>query len=335
MRERRRDKKNEQVKIELRIAFPSPFLKDESERKVEGKKNEINPKIKQKIGKEIVDKIQNLGLLYDKFVPLIKKGNSWEPLTTEKELFLSAITEGWKCGEKHLPDLQARLDAQKKDLEELGYICFVDKFFTTDSRLVIGLGSESVLETSLTFHKVWGVPYIPSTALKGVTRMVAFWEMAKGDKMDEELLNAPLEKLIKEKCSDEKLWKFKYIFGAPDFKGLVLFLDAYPRKFELEVDIINVHYPEYYSGRREKAEDYENPNPIFFLTCARGSTFRIVVLLDEQRYEEAKGGLPKEALPLPTEEEIKNRIEEWVKTALEEFGVGAKTRLGYGIGKLL
>src|SRR5207237_557288 len=36
-------------------------------------------------------------------------------------------------------------------------------------RMIIGLGGENVLETGLTLHHIYGVPYIPATALKGLT----------------------------------------------------------------------------------------------------------------------------------------------------------------------
>src|SRR5690348_13694917 len=35
-------------------------------------------------------------------------------------------------------------------------------------RMVVGLGSESVLETSICLHRTYGVPYIPGSALKGL-----------------------------------------------------------------------------------------------------------------------------------------------------------------------
>lgn len=37
-------------------------------------------------------------------------------------------------------------------------------------RLIVGLGAESVLETGITLNKVYGVPVIPGSALKGLTR---------------------------------------------------------------------------------------------------------------------------------------------------------------------
>src|SRR5437588_10451823 len=40
-------------------------------------------------------------------------------------------------------------------------------------RMVVGLGSESVLEASICLHRTYGVPYIPGSALKGLAASYA------------------------------------------------------------------------------------------------------------------------------------------------------------------
>src|SRR5207302_10163433 len=55
-------------------------------------------------------------------------------------------------------------------------------------RMIIGLGDESVLETAITLHRTYGVPYIPGSALKGLAaayvrqRLGEAWQ--KGSKVD-------------------------------------------------------------------------------------------------------------------------------------------------------
>lgn len=46
-------------------------------------------------------------------------------------------------------------------------------------RFVIGLGQESALETGFTFHHVYGFPYLPGSALKGLTQTYALWLVAE------------------------------------------------------------------------------------------------------------------------------------------------------------
>src|SRR5206468_143499 len=44
---------------------------------------------------------------------------------------------------------------------------------TVRGRMVVGLGAENVLETAVTLHHTYGVPYIPGSALKGLTAAYA------------------------------------------------------------------------------------------------------------------------------------------------------------------
>src|SRR5205823_13656006 len=37
-----------------------------------------------------------------------------------------------------------------------------------NGRMIVGLGSESVLEASISLHRTYGIPYIPGSALKGL-----------------------------------------------------------------------------------------------------------------------------------------------------------------------
>jgi CRISPR-associated protein Cmr6 len=46
-------------------------------------------------------------------------------------------------------------------------------------RLAVGLGRENALETGFTFHRLYGFPYIPGSALKGLTQAWALWQVAE------------------------------------------------------------------------------------------------------------------------------------------------------------
>ncbi|MEO0224185.1 MAG: type III-B CRISPR module RAMP protein Cmr6 [candidate division WOR-3 bacterium] len=202
---------------------------------------------------------------------------------------------------------------------------------STQSRLIIGLGSQHVLETSITLHHILGVPYIPGSALKGVCRAVAFWKLAesKGIQIQEEFY----KELVKD---DEEILKYQLLFGAQNFKGLLLFLDAYPTENNSQIfdlDIMNVHYPSYYEGKSAPG-DWENPRPIFFLVVKEGVEFQFNVLFDDFRWEKIKDNF-SEKVKNCVEDLIRNQkfFGEILKEALCEFGVGSKTRLGYGLFK--
>lgn len=53
------------------------------------------------------------------------------------------------------------------------------KSLTAESRLIIGLGAQNTLETGITLHPIYGVPYIPGSALKGMARSAAIYELAR------------------------------------------------------------------------------------------------------------------------------------------------------------
>ena len=271
---------------------------------------------------------ENIGLILTKFVNLnVIKNNKL------KKNFLFAVTN--KTLPKELQNISMSLvkKIQKEliSLTALGFQIVINQPFTTKSRLIIGLGTDSVLETSLTLHKIFGIPYIPASALKGVVRAVKFWNLVKARNIasNEKSLKVFQEKFYGElETSDEDTFKAQLLFGAKNFKGLLLFLDAFPEinnEKLFDVDIMNVHYPDYYS-KNEPPGDWQQPKPIFFLTVKEEIKFHIAVLFDQYRHEK----LPKEYKKLDLNN-LQAELTDLVSTALSEFGIGAKTRVGYGV----
>ncbi|MDE0084898.1 MAG: type III-B CRISPR module RAMP protein Cmr6 [Candidatus Poribacteria bacterium] len=181
---------------------------------------------------------------------------------------------------------------------------------TVDWRLVVGLGSEDVQETSMTFHHIYGIPYIPGSAVKGVLRH--WWlQVLKEDKnflqQNPSFINSNDE--IDESIA-LKDPVFLSIFGSQEQRGEVQFLDAYPdpEKFHFAIDIMNPHYSDYYSGKKPPT-DNQRLALINFLTVEK-TTFRFAFLTQNQQLLD----------------KLKDRFQE----ALELKGVGAKTAVGYG-----
>ena len=163
---------------------------------------------------------------------------------------------------------------------------------TVDWRLIVGLGGDHVLETNMTLHHIYGIPYIPGSAVKGVLRH--WWLQEDFDNKE--------DKALKDK-------NFLDLFGSQKQRGKVQFLDAYPNSnVRLATDIMNPHYPNYYGGT-EPPTDSQNPVPINFLTVEQ-TTFRFAFLAEDQRLLD----------------KLKMRFED----ALELKGIGAKTAVGYG-----
>lgn len=258
-----------------------------------------------------------------------------------KRDFLNGFVRHVKYKKDCYYQLADRVSLQNQCLEKQGYKVILAKPLKTSSRLIIGLGSTHVLETSITLHHLFGIPYIPGTALKGVCRMVAFWKLVKERKLlnNEKALNDFQGKFYGDLCKEDKeTSRYQLLFGAQNFKGLLLFLDAYPviqkdcKLFGL--DIMNVHYPEYYSSGENNPKppaNSQNPNPIFFLTVKKGIEFWFNVLFDEYRFKKLKKEREEYKEILGDIANLKELVVSLSTDALKEFGMGAKTRLGYGV----
>ena len=202
-----------------------------------------------------------------------------------------------------------------------------DLVLTPDWRMVVGLGNESVYKTSMTLHHIYGIPYIPASAIKGVVRSYIITEkFGKDDKEETDLKNAEKRALEDQEFCD--------IFGCPKEsfykearKGKIVFFDAFPlSKPNIEVDIMNPHYTPYYSDSSGKIPpaDYHNPVPIHFLTV-KDTKFRFIIGINKKDNS-------------PTQEDnvlcdYPSITYNWMKKALHEHGIGAKTAVGYGYMK--
>ncbi|MEI7811092.1 MAG: type III-B CRISPR module RAMP protein Cmr6 [Ignavibacteria bacterium] len=169
--------------------------------------------------------------------------------------------------------------------------------YSTGARLAVGMGSQNVLENSLSLHHVYGVPFIPGSTLKGMTRAFA-----------ESQNNAGLLRKVFGSDDDNKNGRNDTI------KGAVIFFDAMPVTFpKLEKDILTPHYSEYYSdeGGKTAPGDWMTPVPVSFLTVAEGQKFSFLIASRDKT--------------------ICQTAFEWLSSALGTIGIGAKTSIGLGI----
>lgn len=160
-------------------------------------------------------------------------------------------------------------------------------------RMIVGLGEESVIETSVTLHQTYGVPYIPGSAIKGMG--ASFVRNFLGDDWSEESK------------------AYQTVFGTTDDAGYITFFDALyvPKSGRngkaLWPDIITVHHQEYYGNDGKPPADWDSPTPVPFLS-ATGKY--LIALAGPQKWVD--------------------RVFEILKYAFEDIGVGAKTSSGYG-----
>jgi len=108
--------------------------------------------------------VDNLSLLIDRYAPFIEeKGTLKTSGTVLKRFFRgppslreNVITEYSRYLSEYLHMLHKKAE--------------VVNVLRTKSRLIVGLGDESVYETSIRLLRNYGMPYIPGSALKGIAR---------------------------------------------------------------------------------------------------------------------------------------------------------------------
>jgi CRISPR-associated protein Cmr6 len=202
----------------------------------------------------------------------------------------------------------------------MGKLPFCQKSFVGTSRLIIGMGIESVFENHIQLHHIYGFPIIPASSIKGAVRNWTIFQYF--EESEKAALKDP---------------DFKHIFGdnnedADEFygRGKAIFGDAYPEgKVEIKSDIINVHYPDYYN-KGKAPTDHQNPSVISYLTVDKGAEFQF--LYGIKSGFELKGKLSKQVSgKVPSDKMSALEVLDFLlKETLEEWGIGAKTTSGMG-----
>jgi CRISPR-associated protein Cmr6 len=164
---------------------------------------------------------------------------------------------------------------------------------TPEWRVIVGIGANKILDVGIRLQHVYGMPIVPATALKGITRLYA-----------ERIVEAPEARIV-------------HLFGQAEIearRGDLVFLDAIPTAPpRMERDIANPLFGAYYGGRENAPPaDYMTPRPIFFVAVGQGSRFAFGVASLSRDPEAVVEGAA------------------WLQAALQELGVGAKSAAGYG-----
>lgn len=227
----------------------------------------------------------NIGLWLDKLIH--RRRNGWTLKDADRSLALGALCRAWEseAGKAGAARLREAVEAVHPREEQRQ--CLRAR---VHGRLLVDYGRANVAETSVSFHPILGVPRIPGSALKGVTRA-----------------ELRMDGLTEPELED--------LFGAQSAAGPVLFYDALPEegKFRLALDVLTPHHRDYYEGKGPPA-DWESPIPHSFLTVVE-ATFVIWLGARSARQQDV------EAL---------ERASAALGKALVESGVGAKTAAGYG-----
>jgi CRISPR-associated protein Cmr6 len=195
-----------------------------------------------------------------------------------RELYKLAFTR-WKSS---LPE-----SSVANDLQTLG-------------RLIVGLGSENVLETGIRLHHNYGMPIIPGSALKGLA--AHYCDQVWGETEVRFKKGGPFHELL---------------FGTTDDSGCIVFHDAWfvpgSEGEPLKLDVMTPHHPKWLDGTAPPT-DFDGPTPVPFLSVA--GKFHVAV---SWRGPASKKSQDWTELSLSL-----------VADALNNWGVGGKTTSGYG-----
>ena len=151
-----------------------------------------------------------------------------------------------------------------------------------------------MLETHLTLHATYGVPYLPGTALKGIA--ARYFRRYLDDNAFSQVL-----------------------YGNKDAAANLGYYDALPVADQLadliQLDVLTPHHQKYYQTGESAPRDDDSPNPVQFLSV-------------QGKFQVALGwnGNPDD----PAAQEWLEISRQILLQALEQEGLGGKTNAGYG-----
>jgi CRISPR-associated protein Cmr6 len=197
---------------------------------------------------------------------------------------------------------------------------FRSERLATAGRLIVGLGSENVLETGLRLHQTYGVPIIPGSALKGLASHYCdeVWgQRHLGD-------DAPQDnKRFRRKRSADEVEgeNHRLLFGTTEDGGVITFHDAWilPDSLAdgaLRLDVMTPHHPKWQTNEAPPT-DFDSPVPVSFLSVAGTFDVRLSWSGPVETPPETAAAWVGLAMDI-------------LREALAEWGVGGKTSSGYG-----
>ncbi|MCP5525937.1 MAG: type III-B CRISPR module RAMP protein Cmr6 [Verrucomicrobiales bacterium] len=204
---------------------------------------------------------------------------------------------------------------------------------TLGGRLLINMAGGVQENAGLALDRCFGLPFLPGSAVKGVTRHTALWDIRATTDPDEKRRKLRLALLafgfIRDDLRSSRHQTGDFAWAAGDaatvrsagdpftkhesFKGLLSFLPAYPTEEPTIVAEVLTPHPRAEAAARGRGE----PHPIFFPAVEAGSSFGFAIVVS---------WAPKDLDFQP----VLDQAAVWLQLALTEQGIGAKTGAGFG-----
>lgn len=189
-----------------------------------------------------------------------------------------------------------------------------------EGRLAINLADSLIQNAGICLDRLFGLPYIPGSAIKGVSRHAALEELGASSGEARSRLFDDFRAVFGTADNDfakGDLSRYRELLRgrSENQRGLVSFLHAFPaNEARVVVDLTNVHYSDYYQSGRVEDLRKERPRPNPFPAVEIGAQFAFCLVLNR-----ADSGMP-----------VLNAARRWLEIALTVRGLGAKTASGYG-----
>jgi CRISPR-associated protein Cmr6 len=190
-------------------------------------------------------------------------------------------------------------------------------------RLIVGLGSENVLETGITLHHTYGMPIIPGSALKGLAAHYCdrVWGERENTNASEEARKYRDARRENRQAPVERQGDYHNVmFGSTEEGGCITFHDAWfvPGSSEtpLVLDVMTPHHTGWNDTKHPTPPtDFDSPVPVPFVSAT--GKFHVAVSWCGPANTCAGNWT--------------HRAFELVCDALCDWGVGGKTSSGYGL----
>jgi len=297
--------------------------------------------------------IENFNLLLNKFAQFERDKFFFYKTDKRTEIYKINADFTHIDFKRHSEDYKEKLE--KLDLE------INSCTFQPDWRLIVGLGGESVYETSITLHHIYGFPYIPGQAVKGVVR--SYFIKTEFEKIGTDWSQINIFEKVLENLDLEKDKKLNYEDVEKNDQKIKGFKNKFSIKGNNASEKLYMYFFENFSLKKDAKALIEKFRAIFGTQSQQGEAIffdaypktppNIKIDVMNPHYADYYSGKtpPADYLnPVPIyfltvedtdfeffigcKKEIKHfyltETEELLREALTKHGIGAKTAVGYG-----
>lgn len=261
---------------------------------------------------------QHPGLLLQRYLCENATGEGGNP--EEKRAILQAAINATD----HLAVRELYHTAYKRWKDELDGDTELTKsvILQTVGRLIVGLGTENVLETGIRLHHTYGMPILPGPALKGLASHYCDQVWGERDKPtpSEDALKfrgARKEDHVNKRPAEPQGQYHRLLFGATDDGGCINFQDGWfvldSENAPLKLDVMTPHHPKWLDGEVPPT-DFDSPIPVPFLSVS--GKFHVAVSWHGPTSDKALRWC--------------DLVLDCLRDALFNWGIGGKTTSDYG-----